>query len=274
MPKKEKKKSNPNPHIRWTKSQVQRLKEAVDAYNKNVRRVKRLKGYKDLAPQTEKFKELKEQIGTAKELNRITRLLNKFASIKGRPKVYTNPHGVEMLQWRREKIRSDERAENKRRKDNRERLSRSVVYDYNGNAIPNATREQMLNENRPINAKPETIKSVRTLIDLEKNLRRMAYLANPVVQLERLKDNMKKAIFKVLGEQAVSYYENAIEQMQVSNFESFYLENEGLFDDFFNYESERVAEIKAVKANGEPLTYEDIFKNRLKTMFKKYRHME
>ena len=55
MPKKGKKKRNPNPKIRWTKSQVQRLKEAVDAYNKNVRRVKRLKGYKELTPQTEKF---------------------------------------------------------------------------------------------------------------------------------------------------------------------------------------------------------------------------
>ena len=94
------------PKIRWTKSQVQRLKETVDAYNKNVRRVKRRKDVGQYAPPTEKFKELKMQISSANELNRIVKQLNKFAKIKGKPEMYTNPHGVTMTQWQRQKMRS------------------------------------------------------------------------------------------------------------------------------------------------------------------------
>lgn len=259
MPKKGKKKRNPNPHIRWTKSQVQRLKEAVDAYNKNVRRVKRLKGYKDLAPQTEKFKELKLQIGTAKELNRITRQLNKFATIKGRPKIYTNPHGVEMLQWRREKMRSDTLAENRRRLEKTKKLTEGKVYDRDGNLIPNARREQMLNENRLIEAKPETIKSITTFVDLEKNLRRLAYLANPEVQLKRLRDNMITSIEFVLGSEGGKKYINRLNEMTAEELEDFYLENENELDDYFNYRSNMIAE-------GSTQQFEDVYENKLNEM--------
>lgn len=261
------------PKIRWTKSQIQRLKETVDAYNKNVRRVKRRKDVGAYAPPTEKFKELKKQISSANELNRIVRQLGNFAKIKGKPEMYTNPHGVTMTQWAREKMRSDTLAENRRRTANIERLESGALYDFSGNLIPNAKREQLKSQHRLIEAKPETIKSVETFISLEKNLRRMAYLANPEIQLKRLKENMRKAIANVLGEQAIKYYENFIDQMQVENFEEYYLENEDLLEDFFNYQSESMAEIKDVKEDGEPVTYEDIFKNRLKQMIQRYRHV-
>lgn len=258
MPKKGKKKRNPNPQIKWTKSQTQRLKEAVDAYNKNVRRVKRLKGYKELAPQTEKFKQLKTQIGTAKELNRITRWLNKFADIKGRPKVYTNPHGVEMLQWRREKIRSDTLAENRRRMEKTKKLTEGKVYDREGNLIPNARREQMLNENRLIKATPETIKTVTSFVDLEKNLRKMAYLANPEVQLKRLRDNIINGIEFVLGEEGGKKYINRLNEMTAEELEDFYLENENSLDDYFNYRSNIIADGNA--------QFETVFENKLNDM--------
>lgn len=275
MAKKPKKKRiyRQQPKIRWTKSQIQRLKETVDAYNKNVRRVKRRKDVGAYAPPTEKFSELRKQISSANELNRIVRQLGKFAKIKGKPDMYTNPHGVTMTQWSREKMRSDTLAENRRRMENIERLESGALYDFSGNLIPNAKREQLKSQHRLIEAKPETIKSVETFVSLEKNLRRMAYLANPKVQLKRLKENMKKAIANVLGKQSIKYYENFIEQMEVENFEEYYLENEDLMEDFFNYQSESVAEIIEVKEDGEPLTYEDIFKNRLKQMIQRYRHV-
>ena len=237
-----KRKRNPNPRIKWTKSQTQRLKEAVDAYNKNVRRVKRLKGYKELAPQTEKLKDIKALIGTAKELNRVTRWLNKFAEEKGQPKIYTNPHGVKMLQWRREKMKADTISENKRRKANRARLSKGVVYDYDGNLIPNAKREQMLNENRLIEAKPETIKSIETFIDLEKNLRKMAYLANPEVQLKRLRDNMITGINYVIGEEQGRKYIDRLNEMTIDELEELYLKNDLNLDEYFNYRAYLIAD--------------------------------
>lgn len=259
------------PKIRWTKSQVQRLKETVDAYNKNVRRVKRRKDVGQYAPPTEKFKELKMQISSANELNRIVKQLNKFAKIKGKPEMYTNPHGVTMTQWLREKIKSDTLAENRRRMANTARIEGTEVYDFSGNVIPNARREQLKNENRLIQAKPETLKSVETFADLQKNLRRMAYLANPDVQLERLQQNMIKGIKKAIGLKGRKYI-RMIRDMPLEELEIFYLENESMLEDFFNYESLKQAEIASAKdtedvlEEEQPTTFEEAFSQDLDRM--------
>lgn len=235
------KKKNSNPRIRWTKSQVQKLKEAVDAYNKNVRRVSRLKGYKELTPQTEKFKQLKTEIGTAQELKRTIKWLTKFAEIKGRPKIYTNPHGVTMLEWRRKRMTANIISENKRRKARQEQLKEQAVYDYNGNVIPNAKKEQLLSENRLINARPETLRTVKTFVDLEKNIRRMAYLANPEVQLQRLRDNIISGIEYVLGKDKGAQYIDKLNGFTIEELEEMYLRSENILGEYFKYRADTIA---------------------------------
>ena len=251
------------PKIRWTKSQVQRLKETVDAYNKNVRRVKRRKDVGQYAPPTEKFKELKMQISSANELNRIVKQLNKFAKIKGKPEMYTNPHGVTMTQWQRQKMRSDTQAENRYRQANLERLEGSEVYDFSGNVIPNAKREQLKNENRLIQAKPETIKTIETFVKFEKDIRKMAYLRNPEIQLKRMRDNMINGIKYVLGEEKGSKYIDKLNSMGTNEIEEFYLKNDLNIESFFRYQTESLAEMF-----GEE-TYEDRFESNLEEMLMK-----
>lgn len=248
------------PKIRWTKSQIQRLKETVDAYNKNVRRVKRRKDVGAYAPPTEKFNELKKQISSANELNRIVRQLGNFAKIKGKPDMYTNPHGVTMTQWQRNKMKSDIQAENRSRKIKIEKIESGAVYDFDGNVIPNAKREQLKNEFRLIQAKPETIKTIETFVKFEKDIRKLSYLRNPEVQLKRMRDNMIQGIEYVLGKDNGKKYIDKLKSMDAGEIEEFYLKNELSIESFFRYQTESLAEMF-----GEE-TYESRFESNLEEM--------
>lgn len=237
------------PKIRWTKTQLARFDRAVKAFNKNVRRIKRRKDVGAYAPETIKSKEIKQTITTAKELNRVVKWLNEFAEIKGKPKMYTNPHGVTMTDWQRRKINADIRKENIRRKKETEKLQKRTVYDEHGNPIENASLENMKYENKEISTSPENVTSQESFVNLNKRLQKMAYTMNPEIQLQRMRDNLIQSIKSNFPNGEANDIINKLNSMTDEEIESFYLENADVIDrgeifisDFIKYQDDEQAE--------------------------------
>lgn len=237
------------PKIRWTKTQLARFDRAVKAFNKNVRRIKRRKDVGAYAPETIKSKEIKQTITTAKELNRVVKWLNEFAEIKGKPKMYTNPHGVTMTDWQRRKTNADIRKENIRRRKETEKLQKRTVYDEHGNPIENASLENMKYENKEISKKPENVESIESLVSLNKRLQKMAYTMNPEIQLQRMRENLIQSITSNFPNGEANDIINKLNSMTDDEVENFYLENADVIDrgeifisDFIKYQDDEQAE--------------------------------
>lgn len=237
------------PKIRWTKTQLARFDRAVKAFNKNVRRIKRRKDVGAYAPETIKSKEIKQTITTAKELNRVVKWLNEFAEIKGKPKMYTNPHGVTMTDWQRRKTNADIRKENIRRRKETEKLQKRTVYDEHGNPIKNASLENMKYENKEISKKPENVESVESLVSLNKRLQKIAYSMNPETQLQRMRDNLIQSITSNFPTGEANDLIEKLKSLSDDELENFYLSNADTIDrgeifisDFIKYQDDEEAE--------------------------------
>lgn len=224
--------------ISWNKRQLNRLANAVKAFNKNLRRIKRRKDIgNQINLQSINKHELKRQIGTAKELNRIVNQLNKFAEIKGKPKMYTNKQGVTMTEWEHRKINSDIRVINNERKRKQEQIEKATVYDYSGNPIPNAVREQSKYENKPIQTSPENVSNVENLKLLSKRINKILFNINPEIQLDALKRGLQKAIDTNLPNEEGERFKCILESMSYEQLEEMYIENSDIINngDAFNY---------------------------------------
>jgi hypothetical protein len=237
------------PKIRWTKTQLARFDRAVKAFNKNVRRIKRRKDVGAYAPETIKSKEIKQTITTAKELNRVVKWLNEFAEIKGKPKMYTNPHGVTMTDWQRRKTNADIRKENIRRRKETEKLQKRTVYDEHGNPIKNASLENMKYENKEISKKPENVESIESLVSLNKRLQKIAYSMNPETQLQRMRDNLIQSITSNFPSGEANNLIEKLKSLSDDELENFYLSNADTIDrgeifisDFIKYQDDEQAE--------------------------------
>ena len=235
--------------IRWTKTQLARFDRAVKAFNKNVRRIKRRKDVGVYAPETIKSKEIKQTITTARELNRVVKWLNEFAEIKGKPKMYTNPHGVTMTDWQRRKTNADIRKENIRRRKETEKLQKRTVYDEHGNPIENASLENMKYENKEISTSPENVTSQESFVNLNKRLQKMAYTMNPEIQLQRMRDNLIQSIKSNFPNGEANDIIDKLNSMTDDEVESFYFENADVIDrgeifisDFIKYQDDEEAE--------------------------------
>lgn len=226
------------PIISWNKRQLSRLANAVKAFNKNLRRIKRRKDIgNQINLQSINKYELKRQIGTAKELNRIVNQLNKFAEIKGKPKMYTNKHGVTMTEWEHRKLNSDIRVINNERKRKQEQIEKATVYDYRGNPIPNAVREQSKYENKLIQIFPENVSNVENLKLLSKRINKILFNINPENQLNTLKRGLQTAIDTNLPNEEGERFKRILDSMNSEQLEEMYIENSDIINngDTFNY---------------------------------------
>lgn len=226
------------PIISWNQKQLNRLANAVKAFNKNLRRIKRRKDIgNQINLQSINKYELKRQIGTAKELNRIVNQLNKFAEIKGKPKMYTNKQGVTMTEWEHRKIKSDIRVINNERKRKQEQIEKATVYEYSGNPIPNAVREQSKYENKPIQTSPENVSNVENLKLLSKRINKILFNINPENQLNALKRGLQTAIDTNLPNEEGERFKRILNSMTQEELEEMYIENGDIINngDAFNY---------------------------------------
>lgn len=214
------------PKISWNKKQKQKLNEAVKAFNKNLRRIKRRKdiGSQITLKSINRF-DIRKTIHSSKDLSRVLKQLNEFAYIKGKPKMYTNKQGVSMLEWQRRKINSDIRIENNLRKKEQKKLENVTVYDYSGNPIPNAVVEQSKYENKPIGTTPENVKSKDALGLLEKRIYRINKNRNPEIQLHNLASSIKKAIEINMPDGSGQEIIDIIDSMSYAELEEVYINN-------------------------------------------------
>lgn len=226
------------PKISWNKKQKQKLNEAVKAFNKNLRRIKRRKdiGSQITLKSINRF-DIRKTIHSSKDLSRVLKQLNEFSDIKGKPKMYTNKQGVTMLDWQRRKINSDIRIENNLRKKEQKKLENVTVYDYSGNPIPNAVVEQSKYENKPIGTTAENVSSKEALKLLEKRIYRIQFNRDPEKQLKQLAESLKKALDVNLPDERGERLKNIIDNMSYDDLEQMYIDNENSINngDTFNY---------------------------------------
>lgn len=82
--------------IRWKKGDYIRLGQAVANFNKKVKALQ--VDEKDYLPDLQNYKDLKEDIYSRKELNRVINSLKNFSK-KGAEDLYTTEGGEELTKW-------------------------------------------------------------------------------------------------------------------------------------------------------------------------------
>ena len=82
--------------IRWTRSDYAKLSYAVREFNKRVTELEGLE--QNIAPPSFDYKEVKENIYSRRELNRVIKSLKRFGK-ESQQRVVETPAGVKLTQW-------------------------------------------------------------------------------------------------------------------------------------------------------------------------------
>lgn len=99
-------------NIKWKRTDYLKLGKAVADFNKKINRLQ-AEETKNYLPETMTYSEVKENITTRSELNRILNSLKRF-SRKGAEELYTTKAGEEITRWERQELGIQSRTAQRR----------------------------------------------------------------------------------------------------------------------------------------------------------------
>lgn len=183
--------------IRWQRSDYITLGKAVSQFNKKINKLQQEEN-KNYLPDTINYKEIKENITTRKELNRVINSLRRFKK-EGAEELYTLESGEQITKWEKHEIVLQRNIAEKRLKEELQQLNEP---EYSGKF----SRVQMGSEEaRRIEATLESIKKLESKkgYEFERLKNRIKYIGtsdytlkkayiyreNFMKELEDLKDN-------------------------------------------------------------------------------------
>lgn len=186
--------------IRWQRGDYITLGKAVSQFNKKINELQKDES-KDYLPDTLEYKEVKENITTRKELNRVINSLRRFKK-EGAEDLYTLESGEQLTKWEMQEIRLQRNIAVKRLNQELDQLNEP----FNGSKF---SRIQMgSEEERKIKSTLESIQKLETKkgFDFDRIKNRIKYIGtsdytlkkafifreNFMEELESLKDNDKE----------------------------------------------------------------------------------
>lgn len=90
--------------IKWRKEDSIALQRAINSFNRNVRKLRRQEGKTDYLPDTVTYNELRDNIISRKELNRVITSLRNFSK-KGAADLYETTSGEHITKWEYQEIK-------------------------------------------------------------------------------------------------------------------------------------------------------------------------
>lgn len=183
--------------IRWQRGDYITLGKAVSQFNKKINELQKEES-KDYLPDTLEYKEVKENITTRKELNRVINSLRRFKK-EGAEDLYTLESGEQLTKWEMNEIRLQRNIAVRRLNQELEQLNEPI----NGSKF---SRIQMGSEEaRKIESTLESIQKLESKkgFDFDRIKNRIKYIGtsdytlkkayifreNFMKELENLKDN-------------------------------------------------------------------------------------
>lgn len=183
--------------IRWQRGDYITLGKAVSQFNKKINELQK-DGSKDYLPDTLEYNEIKENITTRKELNRVINSLRRFKK-EGAEDLYTLESGEQLTKWEMNEIRLQRNIAVRRLNQELEQLNEPI----NGSKF---SRIQMGSEEaRKIESTLESIQKLESKkgFDFDRIKNRIKYIGtsdytlkkayifreNFMKELENLKDN-------------------------------------------------------------------------------------
>lgn len=246
--------------IRWTKSQKSRLKKAVDTFRKKVERYSKT-DIAEALPAVPKIRELKKQIGTAKELNALVKDLQAFSkgANKGKPQIYVNPQGVKMTEWERQRVNKAIAKVNLQKKERVEKIESQDIYDAEGNLLPDVKRVAKKYEERYIRKTPEKIKTKGEWTQFAEAMQRQMYENYDDKRVNTMQQNMISALKTFWGREG-KFYANVISRMSLDELKQAYNDDPTTFSPDFIYtrdvyDSARQSDEETAKDKLEKIVY-------------------
>ena len=176
--------------IRWKKEDSIQLQKAINSFNRNIRKLKKIEGKAEYLPDTVNYKEIRENIISRKEFNRVIKSLRSFSE-KGAANVYETTSGQKLTVWEYKQIRKA-----------RTRAIRNLNIEKL--KIQNSVKSEFMGDKR-IREIESTIKNLENLetskgYDFKRIKERAESLGNLDLELQRAKTYKQN-------------YLNALEQM-------------------------------------------------------------
>ena len=183
--------------IRWQRGDYITLGKAVSQFNKKINELQKDES-KDYLPDTLEYKEVKENITSRKELNRVINSLRRFKK-EGAEELYTLESGQQITKWEKHELILQRNIAEKRLKEELQQLNEPSYFGK-------FSRVQMGSEEaRKIEATLESIKKLESKkgFDFDRIKNRIKYIGtsdytlkkayifreNFMKELEDLKDN-------------------------------------------------------------------------------------
>ena len=214
-------------NIKWTRSDYGNLKKAINQFNKNVKKLESVES--DLIlPDVVSYKDVKAEITTRQELNRIIGSLRRF-SVPSKQKAVKLDSGIEITNWEYTELKSA-----------RKRAERRLISELSGLEATSSfgTGNKRIHEIR------STLKSIEKLETSKDNFdrirKRIKYLGVSDFDFKKAKqfqENFIKAFKKMKRKEIVEYakkfsdpteFWNAIKTSQFTEIREFYDEHEGV----------------------------------------------
>ena len=222
-------------NIRWTKGQQDRLRKAVDTFRKKVERYSKT-DIAEALPEVPKIKELKKQITTSKELDRLVKDLRAFSSgaNKGKPKIYVNPQGVKMTEWERQRVNKAIQQLNKQKEERVKKIESQEIYDAEGNKLPDIKRVAKKHEEIKVKKTPEKIKTSKEWRNFANEIQKQINKGYDEQRLITLQKNIISALKSYWGRDGAVYAE-VVARMNVYQIKAAYEADPDTFSPEFIY---------------------------------------
>ena len=221
-----KKKRQPKP-TKAQKAALTDLRKAVANFNKKITRYSKT----DIAPylpERQSMREIKSMKPTAAEMKTLTKQLQRFTKMKGKPQIYTNPKGVSMTEWERRIFNERIEAENRKRKKRQKMHEMLRTFDEYGREIPDTKKVVGESEQAPIKSRAETVRPDAWKEFAKSMERQMFATTYEERRAEIMKQNMITALEKHWGNEGKRFI-NALELMTPLQVHDTYLKNMDTF---------------------------------------------
>ena len=220
----------------WTKAEEKQIRQTVKAFNKKVGSLRRRKNIGQFMPSSIDVRKLLKYTERKSDMKTLMKQLSTFTSIPKGAKIpmYTNKQGVTMTEWERQKIKTEIKRENARRTQIRKQIEKSDVYDFQGNLIPNAKRQQMKYENVNIKRTPENIRTQAGFKSFAEGMERRLYGDYNVQKAENMKQSLITSLSKEWGYSADDII-TVIENMSAKEVHDLYLKHSDILTPDYVY---------------------------------------
>lgn len=222
--------------IEWNENQLQELKRTVKNFNAKVRRLeKQYDGTNVILPEKVSVKELRELIGTNRDLKRELNSLQRFSK-RGAETIETAPISEENLQitkWQRIEMNRRQGIINRKRDIRREQIKEIPMsfggqpLGYNvGDVGMGKAEEISLSHTNAFTEKMDKYELKKKFRSLRKHSQSDYFTKSD----ERLLNNYKEALKETYGEEAVKDILEAIDKMSFNEFYKTFRAEPGAFE--------------------------------------------